>query len=133
MEICGGEGWERLCQFLDVPIPALPFPPWTSGLSVFPRLPRPQRKPGSLTIAPTAVRFGVPIDTQLPYNDPGLLAAKIREEAGELVEGDAQAFRLRDVRHADLVGLEAFSIPGAEIGGAVRTAAKMCSAMSTGL
>jgi hypothetical protein len=27
-----------------------------------------------LTIAPTAVRFGVPVDTQLPYNDPGLLA-----------------------------------------------------------
>jgi hypothetical protein len=30
-----------------------------------------------LTIAPTAVRFGVPIDTQLPYNDPGLLADTI--------------------------------------------------------
>jgi len=27
-----------------------------------------------LTIGPTAVRFGVPINTQLPYNDPGLLA-----------------------------------------------------------
>ncbi len=27
-----------------------------------------------LTIAPPAVRFGVPVDTQLPYNDPGLLA-----------------------------------------------------------
>lgn len=27
-----------------------------------------------LTIGPTAIRFGVPIDTQLPYNDPGLLA-----------------------------------------------------------
>jgi hypothetical protein len=27
-----------------------------------------------LTISPTAVRFGVPINTQLPFNDPGLLA-----------------------------------------------------------
>jgi hypothetical protein len=27
-----------------------------------------------LTIGPTAVRFGVPISTQLPFNDPGLLA-----------------------------------------------------------
>ena len=27
-----------------------------------------------LTIAPTAVRLGVPINTQLPFNDPGLLA-----------------------------------------------------------
>ena len=27
-----------------------------------------------LTIGPTAVRFGVPINTQLPFNDPGLLA-----------------------------------------------------------
>ena len=27
-----------------------------------------------LTIGPTAVRFGVPVNTQLPYNDPGLLA-----------------------------------------------------------
>lgn len=27
-----------------------------------------------LTIGPTAIRFGVPINTQLPYNDPGLLA-----------------------------------------------------------
>jgi len=27
-----------------------------------------------LTIGPTAVRLGVPINTQLPYNDPGLLA-----------------------------------------------------------
>jgi hypothetical protein len=27
-----------------------------------------------LTIGPTAIRFGVPINTQLPFNDPGLLA-----------------------------------------------------------
>jgi len=27
-----------------------------------------------LTIGPTAVRFGVPMNTQLPFNDPGLLA-----------------------------------------------------------
>ncbi len=27
-----------------------------------------------LTIGPTAVHFGVPIDTQLPFNDAGLLA-----------------------------------------------------------
>jgi hypothetical protein len=27
-----------------------------------------------LTIGPTAIRFGVPINTQLPYSDPGLLA-----------------------------------------------------------
>ena len=27
-----------------------------------------------LTIGPTAVRLGVPINTQLPFNDPGLLA-----------------------------------------------------------
>jgi hypothetical protein len=27
-----------------------------------------------LTIGPTAVRLGVPVNTQLPYNDPGLLA-----------------------------------------------------------
>jgi hypothetical protein len=27
-----------------------------------------------LTIGPTAVRFGMPINTQLPFNDPGLLA-----------------------------------------------------------
>jgi hypothetical protein len=27
-----------------------------------------------LTIGPTAVRFGVPVNTQLPFNDPGLLA-----------------------------------------------------------
>jgi hypothetical protein len=26
------------------------------------------------TIGPTAIRFGVPINTQLPFNDPGLLA-----------------------------------------------------------
>lgn len=29
-----------------------------------------------LTIGPTAVRFGVPISTQLPFNDPGLLAIR---------------------------------------------------------
>jgi hypothetical protein len=27
-----------------------------------------------VTIAPTAIRLGLPINTQLPYNDPGLLA-----------------------------------------------------------
>ena len=27
-----------------------------------------------MTIAPTAIRLGVPINTQLPFNDPGLLA-----------------------------------------------------------
>jgi hypothetical protein len=26
IDICGGEGWEKLCGFLDVPIPDEPFP-----------------------------------------------------------------------------------------------------------
>lgn len=26
MDICGGEGWERLCAFLGVPVPVTPFP-----------------------------------------------------------------------------------------------------------
>jgi hypothetical protein len=26
MDIPGGDGWERLCPFLDRPVPALPFP-----------------------------------------------------------------------------------------------------------
>lgn len=26
IDIVGGEGWERLCPFLDVPVPKLPFP-----------------------------------------------------------------------------------------------------------
>lgn len=26
MDICAGEGWEKLCAFLDLPIPAIPFP-----------------------------------------------------------------------------------------------------------
>jgi hypothetical protein len=26
MRICEGEGWERLCQFLDQPLPKVPFP-----------------------------------------------------------------------------------------------------------
>ncbi|MGB3295829.1 MAG: sulfotransferase family protein [Phormidesmis sp.] len=26
LDICGGEGWEKLCQFLDLPIPNKPFP-----------------------------------------------------------------------------------------------------------
>ncbi len=26
IDICGGEGWERLCEFLDVPVPDVPFP-----------------------------------------------------------------------------------------------------------
>jgi len=26
LDICGGEGWERLCPFLGLPVPALPFP-----------------------------------------------------------------------------------------------------------
>jgi hypothetical protein len=30
-----------------------------------------------LTIAPTAVRVGVPINTQVPYNDPGRLADEL--------------------------------------------------------
>lgn len=32
-----------------------------------------------LTIGPTAVRLGVPINTQLPFNDPGLLADTLLE------------------------------------------------------
>jgi hypothetical protein len=32
-----------------------------------------------LTIGPTAVRMGVPINTQLPFNDPGLLADTLME------------------------------------------------------
>ena len=34
-----------------------------------------------LTIGPTAIRFGLPINTQLPYNDPGLLADTLTEPA----------------------------------------------------
>jgi len=30
-----------------------------------------------LTIAPTAVHLGVPINTQIPYNDPGMLADEL--------------------------------------------------------
>jgi hypothetical protein len=26
LDICGGEGWERLCSFLNRPVPATPFP-----------------------------------------------------------------------------------------------------------
>jgi hypothetical protein len=26
LAICEGEGWEKLCPFLDVPVPAVPFP-----------------------------------------------------------------------------------------------------------
>lgn len=26
IDICGGEGWEPLCEFLDVPVPDVPFP-----------------------------------------------------------------------------------------------------------
>jgi Sulfotransferase domain len=26
MDICGGEGWDRLCDFLDTPVPGEPFP-----------------------------------------------------------------------------------------------------------
>ena len=26
LDVCGGEGWERLCPFLRVPVPARPFP-----------------------------------------------------------------------------------------------------------
>ena len=26
INICAGEGWERLCDFLDVPVPDMPFP-----------------------------------------------------------------------------------------------------------
>ena len=33
-----------------------------------------------LTIAPTAIRLGVPMNTQLPFNDPGLLADTLLEE-----------------------------------------------------
>jgi hypothetical protein len=33
-----------------------------------------------LTIGPTAVRFGVPINTQLPFNDPGLLADTLLDQ-----------------------------------------------------
>lgn len=32
-----------------------------------------------LTIGPTAVKMGVPVNTQLPYNDPGLLADTLLE------------------------------------------------------
>ncbi len=32
-----------------------------------------------LTIGPTAVRLGVPVDTQIPFNDPGLLADTLSE------------------------------------------------------
>jgi len=32
-----------------------------------------------LTIGPTAIRLGVPINTQLPFNDPGLLADTLLE------------------------------------------------------
>jgi hypothetical protein len=32
-----------------------------------------------LTIGPTAVRLGIPINTQLPFNDPGLLADTLLE------------------------------------------------------
>lgn len=32
-----------------------------------------------LTIGPTAIRLGVPVNTQLPYNDPGLLADTLLE------------------------------------------------------
>ena len=33
-----------------------------------------------LTIAPTAIRTGVPMNTQLPFNDPGLLADTLLDE-----------------------------------------------------
>jgi hypothetical protein len=26
IEICSGEGWEKLCDFLNLPVPAVPFP-----------------------------------------------------------------------------------------------------------
>jgi len=32
-----------------------------------------------LTIGPTAIRLGVPVNTQLPFNDPGLLADTLLE------------------------------------------------------
>lgn len=34
IDVCGGEGWERLCPFLNKPIPADPFPHDNAGKSV---------------------------------------------------------------------------------------------------
>jgi hypothetical protein len=31
MDICGGDGWEKLCPFLGVPVPSVPFPDLNKG------------------------------------------------------------------------------------------------------
>jgi hypothetical protein len=40
LDICGGDGWEKLCAFLGLSIPKARFPhanPWTSGIRLVPR------------------------------------------------------------------------------------------------
>jgi Sulfotransferase domain len=40
LDICGGDGWEKLCSFLGLPIPEARFPhanPWISGLRLVPQ------------------------------------------------------------------------------------------------
>lgn len=34
LDICGGAGWDKLCVFLDVPVPDVPFP-WANKKSDF--------------------------------------------------------------------------------------------------
>ena len=42
MNICAGDGWERLCEFLDVPVPDVPFP--RENVGKFKRLKRVSRQ-----------------------------------------------------------------------------------------
>ena len=53
MNICAGDGWERLCEFLDVPVPDVPFP--RENVGKFKRLKRVSRQASwrLLSVLPT--------------------------------------------------------------------------------
>ena len=56
LDIVGGEGWEKLCPFLDVPVPEVPFPHANPRLAdtdlPIPRVASPARKSGFRQVSP---------------------------------------------------------------------------------